>query len=263
MSPSKESYDPHYFEPLFAAEERHFWFVARNKVICSLTKNAISGIKNARILEIGCGTGNVLQALEKNFPDDRIIGMDLFQEGLQLARQRVNCPLIQADLAHPPIDMDFDLVGMFDVLEHIKDDRAVLKQIFQLVKPGGFLLLTVPADPRLWSYFDLASHHVRRYTQIGLRETVLQAGFAEKFISPYIAFTYPLVWLGRKSVDNSIDARKLQVQEQAEKEIQIIPVVNEILRGILGLEAVWLSRGKTLPFGSSLVMLARRPLILP
>src|SRR5512133_2005177 len=183
MSPSHESYDPHYFEPLFAAEERHFWFVARNKVICSLARKALRGNPTGQILEVGCGTGNVLQALEKEYPAEQLTGMDLFQEGLQFARRRVHCGLVQADLAFPPFNRPYDLLGMFDVLEHIKEDQVVLDHAFRLVKPGGWLLLTVPADPALWSYFDVASHHVRRYTLPELQEKVQKAGFIVDFSS--------------------------------------------------------------------------------
>ncbi len=260
MSPSKESYDPHYFEPLFAAEERHFWFVARNKVISSLAHKALTGIKTPAILEVGCGTGNVLQSLEKEFSSANLTGMDLFSEGLRFAHQRTKCGLIQADLAAPPLNTKFDLVGMFDVLEHIKEDQAAVRQIFKLVKPGGLFMVTVPADPHLWSYFDIASRHARRYTLNSLRQTIIQAGFTEEFLSPYIAFTYPALWIGRKAIDSAIASQELQVHHQAEKEFRIIPVVNEIVCVILSLEAAWLTKGRKLPFGSSLVMLARKPI---
>lgn len=259
MSPSTESYDPHYFEPLFAAEERHFWFVARNKVICALSRKAVSGIVDPHLLEVGCGTGNVLQALEKNLPQTQIFGIDLFHEGLSFARRRVKSSLIQADLASPPVKSTFDLVGLFDVLEHIKEDTSALRQIFRLVKPGGSLLLTVPADPRLWSYFDLASHHVRRYTADELREKVTEAGFDVEFLSPYITITHPFLWLGRKTIEKTISFQESEIQKSAEKEFKIIPIINEIICGLLSFEAGWLEKGRTLPFGSSLVMTARRP----
>ncbi len=263
MSPSTESYDPRYFEPLFAAEERHFWFVARNKVICELARKVLNKKSAPSILEVGCGTGNVLQALEREFPQAQLIGMDLFQEGLQFARRRVHCGLVQADLAYPPFAGDVDLLGMFDVLEHIRNDTDVLDQAYREIKAEGWLLLTVPADPGLWSYFDVASHHVRRYTHTGLVDKVRKAGFIVEFSSPYIAATYPLVWLTRNVKNITAQSDDSAVESQAEDDLKIIPVINEILRGILYLEAGWLSRGNTLPFGSSLVLLARKPAISP
>jgi SAM-dependent methyltransferase len=201
--------------------------------------------------------------LEKQFPKAFLLGMDLFYEGLSLAHRRVTCPLVQADLAFPPYAKSFDLVGLFDVLEHIKEDQSVLDQLFAVVKPGGWLLITVPADPRLWSYFDVASHHVRRYTVDDLTKKVQAAGFEIDFVSPYIAATFPVVWLNRRSKGAAGSVDDASVHQQAEDELKIIPVINDIFRGILGMEAAWLSRGHHLPFGSSLVLLARRPAILP
>jgi SAM-dependent methyltransferase len=262
MTDINESYDPRYFEPLFAAEERHFWFVARNKVINALVQKALVGRKDpVRILEVGCGTGNVLRSLENQFPQAVLTGMDLFYEGLGLAQKRVTCPLIQADLAFPPFARPFDLVGLFDVLEHIKEDQSVLHQLFQVVMPGGFLLITVPADPRLWSYFDIASHHVRRYTLVELISKVVSAGFEVDFVSPYIAATYPLVWINRHSKGDAGNANDPNVHRHAADELRIVPVINDILRVILSVEAKWLSGGNHLPFGSSLVILARKPIV--
>lgn len=260
MREPRESYDPRYFEPLFAAEEKHFWFVARNKLISAMVRKAFVDLKEpARILEVGCGTGNVLRELVKEFPQAAVVGMDLFHEGLRFAKQRVSCPLIQADLALPPFSSPFDLVGLFDVLEHIKEDQGVLRQVFQLVKPGGWLLITVPANPNLWSYFDIASHHERRYTRELLISRVISSGFSVDFVSHYFAATFPLVWLNRRIMGNTPDIENNSVHQDAESELRIIPVINDILREILGLEAAWLSRGKHLPFGSSLVLLARKP----
>jgi SAM-dependent methyltransferase len=262
MKETRESYDPRYFEPLFAAEEKHFWFIARNKVICAMVKKALTDWTDpVHMLEVGCGTGNVLRQLEKEFPEAVLLGMDLFLEGLRLARTRVSCPLVQADLAFPPFSKPFDLVGLFDVLEHITEDRSVLDQLYRVVKPGGWLLITVPANPNLWSYFDIASHHVRRYALEELNSKVSLAGFELEFTSPYIAATYPIVWLNRRTKGDAGSVEDASVHRQAEDELKIIPVVNDIFRGILGMEANWLSQGNHLPFGSSLVLLARRPTI--
>ncbi len=260
MSPSKESYDPRFFEPLFAAEERHFWFVARNRVICAMAKKALGDESNVSILEVGCGTGNVLRALEADFPQAQLTGMDLFHEGLLFASRRVSSGLVQADLAYPPFKRPVDLLGMFDVLEHIQNDTDVLCQAEKLIRPGGWLLLTVPSDPNLWSYFDVASHHVRRYTEKELTDKVENAGFVLQFSSPYIAATYPLVWLARTAREHTGSEDAGSVESRAEEELKIIPIANEILRGILSIEASWLSNGHRLPFGSSLVLLARKPL---
>lgn len=255
-----DSYDPRFFGPLFAAEERHFWFVSRNSVIKELVKKAVISEK-ASILEIGCGTGNVLQNLEKDFPSHLLVGVDIYLEGLSLARKRVQCPLVQADLASPPFKFPFDLVGMFDVLEHIREDQSVLNQMQNVISPGGKLLITVPAEPRLWSYFDVASHHERRYTLEDLISKVQNAGFEVVFSSPFFAVTYPILWMNRGIKSLIGKNMEFSANQYAENDLKIIPGLNGLLRMILGMEATWLAKGNTLPFGSSLILLARKPLI--
>ncbi len=261
MTETHDSYDPRYFEPLFATEDRHFWFLARNRVICKLAAKALAETGHGRILEVGCGTGFVLRALEKEFAGMQVTGMDLFLEGLQLANRRVTCGLVQGDLSAPPFESGFDLVGMFDVLEHMEDDRAVLNHLYKLVKPGGSLLLTVPADPGLWSYFDVASCHFRRYSMKDLQEKVQAAGFTVDFISPFIALTYPALRIQRLLMNRSSSHDLKAAGDQAEDDLKIVPVVNEIVRSILYLEAGWLALGNRLPFGSSLVLRAAKPAI--
>jgi SAM-dependent methyltransferase len=261
MMDEHESYDPRYFEPLFATEDRHFWFLARNRVITRLAANVLPVDSKGRILEVGCGTGFVLRALENEFRSIQVTGMDLFLEGLRFARRRVQSGLVQGDLAAPPFEGGFDLVGMFDVLEHIQEDREVLSHLFKLVKPGGSLLLTVPADPNLWSYFDVASHHARRYAMADLREKVQSAGFVCEFSSPFIALTYPVLRFQRLLMNRPGSDDLKIANDQAEEDLKIVPVVNEIVKWVLYLEAGWLARGNRLPFGSSLVMQARRPSI--
>src|SRR5580704_14188447 len=150
------SYDPNLYESLVAVEDRHFWFRARNRAITAVFESLRDDLKPGyRVLEVGCGTGNVLRDLQTSAVGGNVIGMDLHMEGLRYARHRLDpAMLVQADADFPPFSVRFDVVGLFDVIEHLDDDVGVLRQLRQLVKPGGALMLTVPADPNLWSYFD-------------------------------------------------------------------------------------------------------------
>jgi SAM-dependent methyltransferase len=126
----RESYDPAYFAPLFAIEDRHFWFRARNQVIATLVRQLTVGLAPGyRVLEVGCGTGNVLRVLEQVCPAGTVIGMDLFAEGLRYARRRTNCPLVQGDVQAAPYATSFALIGLFDVLKHLPDDRQILHHL--------------------------------------------------------------------------------------------------------------------------------------
>ncbi|HYN88796.1 MAG TPA: class I SAM-dependent methyltransferase, partial [Ardenticatenaceae bacterium] len=153
-------YDPQHFAPLFAIEDRHFWFRSRNRVIAAVARQLTADLNaRYRVLEVGCGTGNVLRVLERVCARGTVMGMDLFAEGLSYARARTTCTLLQGDMRRPPFDAEFDLIGLFDVLEHLPDDVQVLRDLYAMLAPGGRLLMTVPAGPSLWSYFDEASGH--------------------------------------------------------------------------------------------------------
>jgi len=258
------TYAPEYFSPLFAAEDRHFWFRGRNPLIARLVSRLASAFgPGYRVLEAGCGTGSVLRALEQACAAGSVIGMDLFHEGLRYAQMRVDCGLVQGDIHHPPFAVGFQVIGLFDVLEHLPDDGRVLRDLRAMLAPGGALLLTVPASKALWSYFDEVSHHVRRYEQRELRQRLEENGFRVEYLSAYMMSIYPLVWLNRK-LASRLKTRGAQQDEAqrsdmlSEQELSIIPGVNEILAWVLGIEARMIYAGRRLPFGTSLIAVARR-----
>lgn len=106
-------------------------------------------VQGYRVLNVGCGTGKELRMLEQACPNGVVVGMDLFIEGLHYARQRTSCSLIQGDIHKPPFDTQFNLIVLFDVLEHLPDDVHVLYKLNAMLAPAGALLLTVPAHPFL------------------------------------------------------------------------------------------------------------------
>src|SRR5260370_36341315 len=125
-----QPYDPDFFPELAKIESKHFWFRTRNQVIATLaeqvTKNLADGY---RMLEVGCGTGNVLRALQQVWPRGIVVGMDLFAQGLAFARTRTSCPLVQGQLERPGFGVRFDLLGAFHVVEHLSDDLQLFRSI--------------------------------------------------------------------------------------------------------------------------------------
>jgi len=253
-------YDPAFYAPLAKAEDRHFWFRVRNRIIDVLVRQAVAKRPpRYRVLEAGCGTGNVLRVLEQACSGGRVVGMDFFAEALQWARRRCACPLVQGALQTPPFGMSFDLIGLFDVLEHVDDDRRALRDLHSLLKTDGVLLLTVPAHASLWSYWDEVCQHYRRYSVAELNGKLTQAGFQVEYLSQFMTLLYPLMWLRRKlrstvlPGENEDGRRKL-----AEDELSIIPGVNGLLEWMLRRESLLVERRRTLPIGTSLVALARK-----
>ena len=256
---SQGGYDPTFFEQLAQVEDRHFWFRARNRLISSLVRKLTSRLRPGYlVLEVGCGTGNVLRALRQACPDGKVVGLELWFDGLRFAQQRSAGPLVQGDVRHCPFGKPFDLIGMFDVLEHIPQELETLTALRQALAPEGRLILTVPAHQYLWSYFDEAAHHCRRYSSQDIRERLTEAGFEVEFLSQFMAFIFPLVWLVRKIRGRGKESGSEAARNLTSREFRVVPVLNELLTGLLNLEASWLSRGHHLHIGTSLIAVARR-----
>lgn len=256
------SYDPSYFALLFAIEDRHFWFRARNRIIAGLVSQITANLASGyRVLEVGCGTGNVLRALEQACPRGTVVGMDLFVEGLQHARRRTSCRLVVGDVHTPPFGTRFDLIGHFDVLEHLPDDMQVLRDLNAMLSPEGILLLTVPAHPSLWSYFDEVSHHCRRYELAELESKLIGTSYRVEYITQYMASIFPIVWIGRRLaalIDRRPTDEAGRTHDLAARELRIRPLVNGLLAFLLAQEGRVIARRRRLPIGTSLLAIARK-----
>ena len=212
-----------------------------------------------RILEVGCGTGNVLRALQRAATGGVAIGMDLEVEGLRHAQRRLDRPLlVVGDAAHPPYGVKFEVIGAFDVIEHIDDDVEVLRRLRELLTPEGRLLITVPAGPELWSYFDVAARHRRRYTVRELKSKLESAGYSIDYITPYMSVLHPLVWAGRRFA--ALRGRETSARPEAliQEDLRVRPWAGNVLLALLAQELRFIRRRRSLPIGTSLLAVARR-----
>jgi len=259
-SDRRPTYHPEHFAPLFAAEDRHFWFRSRNRCIAAATRLFPDPGSIHDILEHGCGTGFVLAELQRLFPNARVTGADLFEEGLAMARQRFPGKLVRADLFQCGFRSDFDLIGLFDVLEHLDDDLQALRALREQLRPGGLLLLTVPAHMILWSDYDVASGHRRRYTRSQLIACLAEARLQVQFCTEFMLPLFPLVlirrrfrWKWNKTVEEPVNA-----VERIKNELQINPMLNRVLDLVLRPEAPWIGHRHRLLGGTSILALAQR-----
>jgi SAM-dependent methyltransferase len=253
-SDSQCGFDPTYFDSVIAVEDRHFWFRIRNQIIRSVVDRLLTQVRPGyHVLEIGCGTGNVLRVLDAVCTDGDVIGVELFEEGAARTRQRVNCPVVVGEIESLTFDHTFEIIGMFDVLEHIDDDVATLERVAELLAPDGRVLVTVPADPKLWSAFDVACHHHRRYTKRTLAQSFLAANLELEYMTPFMAALYPLARVARRRPGTAaLDAKSV-----FDAEFKVNSLVNAIAYRLL-LPDLWsLGRGRTLPFGTSLLAVAK------
>jgi len=189
--------DPQNFSFLADVEQRHFWFVPRNRLIAGLVERFFPDADN--FLEVGCGTGIVLSALSKARRWRRIAGSELHPSGLKVARKRLGpaVELVQMDARAIPAESAFDVIGAFDVIEHIREDEQVLHAMHRSLRPGGGIIVAVPQHPWLWSAADVLGHHVRRYRRGELEAKIRNAGFRILFSASYNSLLLPLMAASR------------------------------------------------------------------
>lgn len=239
------------FADLAAIEPGHFWFEARNRIIVWALERF--GESPANLLEVGCGTGFVLQALHEKFPRLELTGTDALPGGLVFAQERVPAGTFRMEDARALTAVDaFDVVCAFDVLEHIPDDQAALDVLYRATTPGGLLMLTVPQHPWLWSRMDEIGHHVRRYRRQELVERVVRAGFVPLKVTSFMSVVMPLLMVSRLTESSTPD-------EALHREVRPAAIVNRTLRMALAAERATIRAGLNWPFGGSLLLVARRP----
>jgi SAM-dependent methyltransferase len=164
----------------------------------------------------------------------------------------------------PPFAHEFDIIGLFDVLEHLPDDRRVLNDLKRMLRDDGVLVLTAPAHSALWSYFDEASRHCRRYRPDDLNRKLIEAGYKIEYTTQFMMSLWPLVWIRRhlSSLDRRVSTQQngRSAEELAVQELHVTPIINEALSQFLNIEGHWLASGHTLPLGTSLLVVARNHL---
>ena len=249
LASSAEGYDASYFEKLIGYETGHFWFESRNKLISWAMQKYFGA--TGQFLEVGCGTGFVLSGLQNSVPGLALSGSEIFNEGLKFIRQRIpGASVYQMDIMRIPFADEFDVAGAFDVLEHIPDDTGALRQMWRAVKPGGGILLTVPQHPALWSAFDVAAHHQRRYTRKELTQKAEQAGFEVQLVTSFVFFPLPLMMLTRAR------NREISAEYNVFAEFEVQPLLNRLLLLVLSVERFLIRLGISLPLGGSLLLVA-------
>ncbi len=245
------SYDPAFFDRLRGLEDRSFWFRARTGLVAEALERFFPRARD--FLEIGCGTGCVLAGLASRRPDLRLVGADAFGHAVALARGRVPLArLVRADVRRLPFGRDFDVVGAFDVLEHVREDEDVLSGLARVVRPGGGVLLTVPQHPRLWSAADENAGHCRRYTRRGLEDKVRAAGFEILAATGFVSFLLPPMALLRL-------AERRMARPDILSGLTPPRALDFLFGGVMALEGRLIRRGARFPCGGSLLLAARLP----
>ena len=251
LARDNDGWDPVFFEHLATDEMKHFWFRARNRLLMWALKRYFPDAHN--FLEIGCGTGYVLSGIHEALEGLTLFGSDILCEGLAFAGQRcAEATLFQSDARNLPFENEFDVVGAFDMLEHVEEDEAVLEQFYKALRPGGGLLLTVPQHRFLWSVADDYSYHKRRYTRADLAAKLKRARFEVTRVTSFVSLLLPLVIISRMTMPKRVEDFDRATEYRAG------PVASRILEGILRFELSLIRMDVNLPMGGSLLAIARR-----
>ena len=233
----------HTYPILFRVEQSHWWHIGRRRILAGFVEEICRSVtdRRPRILDVGCGTGANLLMLSK-YGDAE--GVDISEDALSFCRERgLDKVKLGAGEELPYDDGTFDLVTAFDVVEHMDDDLAGLKEMRRVLRPGGHVLLFVPTFEFLWGLQDDVSHHRRRYRMSQLRRVLEEAGFEiERTTYANITFFLPIL-LMRKLM------RFTGIKTDSENNINV-PALNGVLGRMLGAESLIL-KFMNLPFGVS------------
>ncbi|HJU18796.1 MAG TPA: methyltransferase domain-containing protein [Stellaceae bacterium] len=232
-----------------AIEAHHWWFIGRRLILASIL-DELNLPTRAQVLEAGCGTGGNLQMLAK-FGD--VSAFEPHPYCLECARGSSLADVRPGRLPDqiPFTSGSFDLVAAFDVLEHVADDLGGLIALRDMLKPGGYLIFTVPAFMLLWSEHDERNHHYRRYTKMSVTKLTKMVGFCEIQCQYFNTFLFPFIAATRL-------IKKILHLRHMHDDILPPSALNRIFLNIFAAEQCFMRR-LDFPFGTSLVMTARNP----
>jgi len=245
---------PSELRKMFDLENTYWWFVARRELVGELVRKHRRRLPaSPRILDVGCGGGAGLATFGQV---GEAMGLDCSEEALRLSRSRGDFALICGRAERLPLATDsMDLVTALDVLEHVPEHESATGEMARVCKPGGLVIVTVPAYQALWSEHDEALNHVRRYRAGEVRRLLERAGLRIVTLSYCITMLFPVIFAFRTA------QRLLRPPDRGRPRTALRPLPglpNRLLIGLLRLETMWLLR-VPLPLGVSVVCVAEKP----
>ncbi len=236
-------------------EDDLWYFRALHAHVRREVRARIPAAQTTRILDAGCGTGGLLKRLMPLSSRWIWSGIDFMPQACELARLRCpDCNIREASVTELPFeDGSFEVVVSVDVICQVPyptESNKALAEFMRILKPGGFLVLNVPAYRWMWSYHDVSCHTRHRYSRKELRDQIAEAGFRLERISNWNALPFPLV----------VAKRKLFVSPPGSSDVRAQPAIVEgVLRGAMAVEQAWLGMGGSFVWGTSLFATATKP----
>ncbi len=233
-------------------DDRHWWYRGRRRVLNAVL-DGIALPPGAHVLDAGCGSGRELDELARR---GRVAGVDVSDACVARARSRGHADVHRAAIEQLPFaDATFDLVTCLDVIEHTPDDRATLAELRRVTRPGGLLVVTVPAYPSLWSAHDVVNRHFRRYRPASLRAAAISAGWSlvrDTHFNALLLVPAAVVRVARRGHGADADAGR--------SELSLTPrALDPLLELPLRAEARLIGAGRRIAAGLSLLAVLTRP----
>jgi SAM-dependent methyltransferase len=244
---------PEFYEEYNRIENTHWWFLGRRRIFLRLLSGYVMPQETALILDVGCGTGTTLGYLS---PYGRGVGVDIARSALEYTRRRGIGRVVQSAASNLAFGDDaFDLICALDILEHVDDDSRALRECYRTCKPGGLMLITVPAYRFLWGRQDEISRHRRRYVASDVRQRAAEAGFSVRRLTYFNTLLFPIIagirlfrrWHGPRP------------RETLRSDFSMTQpgLINDLLAAIFAAESLLL-RYLDLPFGVSILCIAEK-----
>lgn len=248
-----------YFERLHEVEDRHWWSRGMRDIADAMLRRTFGGREDLAILDAGCGTGVSLSWLAQ-YSSGPVTGIDVSEHALNFCRRRGHSEVYQASVTDIPFDDGhFDLVVCNDVIQHLTDDRAALREFYRVLRPGGTLLVRTNTKLGISEDTPPASDDYRRYTTDELYARTTGAGFRVEQMT-HVNMLMSMVPLVKRYVRE----RGREEYEDRGLPIRLLPLhlrwANPLLHGLLTIEAWYLSDpDRSLPFGSAIICVAKKP----
>lgn len=242
------------YEDIYNAELTHWWFCGRRNIVATLVRRFATKSRPLRIADVGCGMGASFEMLGEF---GWVVGLDFSPTALGFSQQRGFPRLLAAALPNLPFpDAEFDVVCALDVIEHIDDDAAAVRELWRVCKPGGLLVVTVPAYEWLWSEHDDINEHKRRYTRYQLRDRLaLPAGELMRLSYMNTIFAPPVMLF---RLLKRFGGKKKTAPADMKSDVFPVPrLLNAVQSFLFSSEGAWL-RLASLPFGTSLICILRK-----